>query len=80
MMAAVKSLHTHLVDELADLLDAERQLVNALPKMARGATAGSLRAAFQKHLNETRTHVTRLNQALGDLGESPRSKTCEAMK
>jgi ferritin-like metal-binding protein YciE len=79
-MAAVESLRTHLVDELIDLLDAENQLTKALPKLAQSATSKSLRAAFQKHLTETRKHVTRLNQALRDLGERPKSKTCEAMK
>jgi ferritin-like metal-binding protein YciE len=38
------------------------------------------RGAFQKHLKETRVHITRLNEALRNLGERPRSKTCEGMK
>ena len=77
---AVDSLRTHLVDELVDLRDAEEQLTKALPKLARSATSKPLRTAFEKHLKETRAHVTRLNQALRDLGETPRSKTCEGMK
>jgi ferritin-like metal-binding protein YciE len=79
-MAAVQSLRTHLIDELVDLLDAEHQLTEALPRLAQSATSKSLRAAFQKHLRETRGHVARLNQALRDLGEAPRSKTCEGMQ
>lgn len=79
-MAAVDSLHAHLVEELADLRDAETQLTQALPKMAQSATSRELRAAFQKHLKETRTQLTRLDQALKALGEKPTSKTCEAMK
>ena len=79
-MAAVESLRTHLVDELIDLLDAETQLTTALPKMAQAATSRQLRAAFQKHLKETRGHINRLNQALRALGETPKSKRCEAMK
>ena len=79
-MAAVESLRTHLVDELIDLLDAETQLTAALPQMAQAATSRQLRAAFQKHLKETRGHVNRLNQALRALGETPTSKRCEAMK
>ena len=79
-MATVNSLRTHFIDELLDLLDAETQLTETLPKLAQAATANTLRAAFQKHLKETRSHVTRLKQALRALGEKPSSKTCQAMK
>jgi ferritin-like metal-binding protein YciE len=79
-MAAVDSLHAHLVEELTDLRDAETQLTQALPKLAESATSRELRTAFQKHLKETRTHLTRINQALRALGETPSSETCEAMK
>ncbi len=79
-MAAVESLRTHLVDELVDLRDAEEQLTKALPKLAQAATTKRLRTAFQKHLNETRGHINRLNEALRALGERPRSKTCEGMQ
>ena len=79
-MAAVDSLHAHLVEELTDLRDAETQLTEALPKLAQSAASRELRAAFQKHLKETRTHLTRIDQALRALGEKPSSKTCEAMK
>jgi ferritin-like metal-binding protein YciE len=51
-----------------------------LPKLAQSATSKALRAAFQKHLKETRTHLTRIDQALRALGEKPSSKTCQAMK
>jgi len=80
LMAAVDSLHAHLVEELTDLRDAETQLTEALPKLAQSASSRELRAAFQKHLKETRTHLTRIDQALRALGEKPSSKTCEAMK
>jgi ferritin-like metal-binding protein YciE len=80
LMAAVDSLHAHLVEELTDLRDAETQLTEALPKLAQSASSQQLRAAFQKHLKETRTHLTRLDQALRALGEKPSSKTSEAMK
>lgn len=79
-MAAVDSLRTHLVEELTDLRSAEEQLIEALPKMAKSATSKALRTAFQKHLGETRGHVTRLNQAMRALGEKPASKTCKAMQ
>ena len=79
-MAAVDSLHTILVEELTDLRDAETQLTQALPKLAQSAASKELRAAFQNHLKETRTHLTRIDQALRALGEKPSSKTCDAMK
>jgi len=79
-MARVDSLRTHLIDELTDLLDAETRLTETLPKLSNAATSKPLRAAFQKHLKETRGHVTRLNQALRALSVEPSSKTCEAMK
>ena len=78
-MAAVESLRTHLIEELADLLDAETQLTKALPKMARAATTKPLKTAFQRHLAETRGQIARLNKALRELGERPRRKTCKGM-
>jgi ferritin-like metal-binding protein YciE len=77
---AVNSLRTHLIEELTDLLDAENQLTRALPKLVKAATTPTLKTAFQKHLGETRTHVTRLNDALRQLGETPRRKACEGME
>jgi ferritin-like metal-binding protein YciE len=77
---AVDSLRTHLIDELTDLLDAENQLTTALPKLASSASTPALRTAFQRHLKETRGHIARLNEAIRELGEKPRRKTCEAMK
>ena len=69
-----------LTDELMDLYDAEKQLVTALPKMAMAAKNPELKAAFEKHLNETKTHVQRLEAVFGKLGQKPQSKTCQAMK
>ncbi|MBV9868839.1 MAG: ferritin-like domain-containing protein [Abitibacteriaceae bacterium] len=77
---ALKSLEDALVDELQDLLSAETQLTQALPKLAEKATHPELKAAFQEHLEQTKGHVERLNQAFKLLGKSPESKTCEAMK
>jgi ferritin-like metal-binding protein YciE len=77
---AVASLRTHLIEELTDLLDAENQLTRALPKMAAAATTKTLKSAFEKHLQETRGQITRLNQALRQLGERPRRKACEGMQ
>ncbi len=77
---AVDTLRTHLIEELADLLDAERQLTAALPKMAASAKTPRLKAAFRRHLEETRGQIRRLNQAFRLLGEKPRRETCEGMK
>jgi ferritin-like metal-binding protein YciE len=62
------------------LLNAEQQLIEALPKMAERASSRELRAAFRSHLAETRQHVRRVTQALKQLGEEASGKTCEAMK
>jgi ferritin-like metal-binding protein YciE len=79
-MASVGSLREHLVEELNDLLNAEQQLLEALPKMAERASSRELRAAFKAHLAETKQHEKRAAQALKRLGEEASGKTCEAMK
>jgi ferritin-like metal-binding protein YciE len=79
-MASVASLREHLIDELRDLLNAEQQLIEALPMMADRASRRELKSAFRGHLAETRQHVKRAEQALRTLGEAPSGKTCEAMK
>jgi ferritin-like metal-binding protein YciE len=67
-------------DELRDLYNAENQLVKALPKMAKAASSGDLKDAFEKHLEQTKGHVERLEQVFEELGENPKGKTCRAMK
>ena len=79
-MASVTSLREHLVEELNDLLNAEQQLVEALPQMAERASSRELRTAIRGHLSETRQHVKRVTQALKQLGEKASGKTCEAME
>lgn len=69
-----------LVEQLQDLLNAENQLVGALPKMAEAANASKLKEAFQKHLTQTEGHVQRLKNALELLGEDAGSKPCKGMK
>ena len=68
------------VEELKDLYSAERQLVKALPKMAKASTSGDLRAGFEAHLEQTKEHVTRLERIFKALGESPKGKTCKGME
>ena len=73
------TLQTLLVDELRDIYHAERQMVRALPKLAKAASSPELREALESHLTETEGHVTRLEQALDMLDETAKSKTCAGM-
>lgn len=73
------NLREALVDEIKDLYNAEKQIVKALPKMAKGATSDELREAFESHLEETQVHVTRLERVFELLDEKPRSKHCAGM-
>jgi ferritin-like metal-binding protein YciE len=68
------------IQELKDLYSAENQLVNALPKMARASTSVELRAGFEKHLDQTKEHVARLEEIFNALGESPKGKRCKGME
>ena len=77
---AMDSLKDLYVDELKDLYSAENQLVKALPKMAKKASAPELKRAFQSHFEQTKVHVDRLEKIFKGLGEKPNGKTCKAMK
>jgi ferritin-like metal-binding protein YciE len=68
------------IEELRDLYSAENQLLKALPKMAKGASSEELKNAFEKHLEQTETHVERLENIFEQLAETPKGKTCRAMK
>jgi ferritin-like metal-binding protein YciE len=74
------SLKKLYVDELKDLYSAENQLVKALPKMAKAASSDELRKGFEEHLEQTKSHVERLEQIFGSLGESPKGKKCMGME
>ena len=78
-MAENGTLHDAFLDELRDTYDAEKQLIKALPKMAKAATSPNLRAAFETHLEETRGHVERLEQVFESLEEKVRGKHCDGM-
>lgn len=73
-------LHELFLDELADIMHAERQLTKALPKMAKAAESEELTAAFESHLAETENQITRLEQVFASLDEPVKSKECKAMK
>jgi ferritin-like metal-binding protein YciE len=73
-------LHELFLDELADMYHAEHQLTKALPKMAKAAESDELRTAFEMHLNETETQITRLEEVFDSVMAKVNSKTCEGMK
>lgn len=77
---ALNNLADLFHDELRDALSAERQLVAALPKMAKKASNEQLAQAFKTHLAETEKQVERLEQVFAAIGKTARAKTCEAMK
>jgi ferritin-like metal-binding protein YciE len=74
------SLEDLFVHELKDLLSAEKQLVKALPKMAKGANSLALKTAFEEHLEQTKGHVERLEKIFSLLEKSPRAEHCKAME
>ena len=76
----MESLKELYVDELKDLYSAEKQLVKALPKMAKNASNPELKEAFTNHLQETEGHVERLEQIFEMLGERAGGKKCKGME
>lgn len=74
----MKTLKDLFLDELADMYDAEKRIVKALPKMAKAATDDDLKEAIQAHLKETEGHVTKLEQVFQCFDEKAKGKTCEA--
>jgi len=73
-------LHELFVDELKDVLSAEKQLIAGLKKMQKEVDSTELQDAFTSHLDQTQGHIDRLRQVFDNLGLSFRSKTCKAMK
>jgi ferritin-like metal-binding protein YciE len=78
-MANAGTIHDAFVEELRDTNDAEKQLIKALPKMAKAASSAELRSAFEAHLEETRGHVERLEQVFESLEEKVKGKHCEGI-
>ncbi len=76
----ITTLDELLHDELKDLYSAETQLIKALPKMAKAAESKDLRAAFEKHLEQTRVHAQRVEEICNDLKIKPSGKTCVGME
>lgn len=76
---AIKTLEDLFHETLKDIYYAERKILKALPKMARGAQDEKLKAAFLQHKEETEGQVERLQQVFEIIGKRPRAKTCPAI-
>lgn len=77
---AQKSMQDLFNEELEDLYDAEKQIVKALPKVAEAVASEDLRNALEEHLEQTKQHVTRLEQVFQSVGREAKAKKCEGMK
>jgi len=80
MNAKDKDLNDLFLDTLKDIYFAEKQILKALPKMAKAAQSDKLRAAFEKHYGETEGQVERLEQIFELLDKPARGKTCDAIQ
>ena len=78
-MPALRSMDDLIYTHLQDIYYAEKQLLKALPKLAKKATNEQLEQAFLTHRDETETHVERLEKAFEMIGKKPRAKKCEAI-
>ena len=75
-----KDLSALFLDTLKDIYYAEKQIYKSLPKLAKAAQSGQLRAAFEKHHDETEQHIERLEQVFELLGKPARGKKCDAIE
>ena len=77
---SLESLDSLFLDELKDVYNAEKQILKALPRMAKAASAEELREAFTHHLHETEGQVRRLEKIFKSLGQTARGKKCKGME
>ncbi len=77
---AEKDLNELFLDTLKDIYYAEKHILKALPRMAKAANSDELRAAFEKHYDETEGQVERLEQIFEMIGKAARGKKCEAIE
>ena len=78
-MAEITNLREAFLDEIRDILHAEKQLQKALPKLANAASDPELRGALESHLAETANQVRRLEQVFELVGTTPETRTCAGM-
>ncbi|MFW6097743.1 MAG: ferritin-like domain-containing protein [Chloroflexota bacterium] len=76
----MSALYDVYVEQLKDMYSAEKQLAEALPKMAKAASTDQLQQAFEKHLSETRDHLNKVQAILDELDENPGNKHCKGME
>lgn len=76
----VNTLHDLFIDNLKDIYSAERQIMQALPKMAKAAKSEEVRVAFEEHLQMTKQQVERLTQVFEQMKASPGRKKCLGME
>ena len=74
------TLHDLFISELKDLYSAEKQIVRALPKMAKAASSSELQDAFQEHLQQSKGHIDRLDEIFDMLQVSSRNKKCKGIE
>lgn len=79
MPSEPKTLDDLFLDTLKDIYYAEKQILKALPKMAKAANAPELKQAFDTHREQTEGHVERLTEVFEAIGKAPRGKTCDAI-
>jgi ferritin-like metal-binding protein YciE len=77
---SLDSLQALFLNELKDVYHAEKQLVEALPRLAKAARSPELRQAFASHFEETEGQVERLERIFKELGEAARGKRCKGME
>jgi ferritin-like metal-binding protein YciE len=75
-----EDLQDLFMEELQDLLDAEKQLVRAIPAMAKSASDEELVSGLREHLEVTKGHVERLGQIFESLDRKPKSRPCKGMR
>jgi len=79
-MKRINSLSDLLIEELADLLNSENQLIEALPKMSKASESTDLRLVLNNHLEMTKKQANRLQEIFSNIGQNPYGATCMAMK
>lgn len=78
-MAKSKKLEDLFHDTLKDIYFAEKKILASLPKMTKAAQHADLKAAFEKHTEETKAQIVRLEDVFAEIGKKPQGKTCDAI-
>ncbi len=79
-MKKIESMRDLLIHEIQDIYHAEKQLIRALPKMAKKAASQELKDAMEHHLEQTEEQVNRLEQVFEKLDMKPKTEVCQAMQ